>query len=69
MELVQDFPGAYGYQWYAENGLIAVNQGSYFANFVKESRSDFNETHVSVNFYNPFGEQTTIVRTFLVQNN
>lgn len=65
--LIQNFSGAYGYEWRADNGMVAELQGYYFTNFVRMQRADINETYVSVDFYNPLGEQTTIVRKFVIQ--
>ena len=67
VSLIENFNGAYGYNWYADNGMVAELQGYYFTNFVNMQRADINETYISVDFYNPFGEQTTIVRQFLIQ--
>ena len=56
-----------GYEWRADNGMVAELQGYYFTNFVRMQRADINETYVSVDFYNPLGKQTTIVRKFVIQ--
>ena len=67
VSLIENFHGAYGYEWRADNGMVAELQGYYFTNFVRMQRADINETYVSVDFYNPLGEQTTIVRKFVIQ--
>ena len=67
VSLIENYDGAYGYNWYADNGMVAELQGYYFTNFVNMQRADINETYVSVDFYNPLGKQITIVRKFVIQ--
>lgn len=66
--LIQNFNGAYGYEWRADNGMVPEFQGYYFTNFMRMQRADIQEsTYITVDFYNPFGEQTTIARQFIIQ--
>lgn len=68
VSLIKDFEGAYGYQWSSDNGFTAEYQGTYHTNFTRLQRADPPEsTYISVDFYNPFGEQTTIVQSFIIQ--
>lgn len=66
--LIQNFSGAYGYEWRADNGMVAEFQGYFFTNFMTLQKGVVPQsTYISVDFYNPFGEQTTIVRQFVIQ--
>ena len=66
--LIENFNGAYGYEWRADNGMIPEFQGYYFTNFTRMQKADPPEsTYITVDFYNPFGEQTTIARQFVIQ--
>ncbi len=65
VELSEYYPGASGYEWNAM-GYSTDNQGQPSAEFVRVARNLGDEVDVSVSFSNPFDEQVTIVRTFIL---
>ena len=66
LRLVNDFSGAYGYTWSSNANWIVSEQGYYIATFTNPLRDDSEEVNISVNFYNPFNESTTICKTYYI---
>lgn len=64
VQLVSNFSGAYGYNWYNDRNWMVMSQGLYFAEFTNLYRDDNQYVTVSVDFTNPLGDPTTFVRTF-----
>ena len=64
VQLVSNFSGAYGYNWYNDRNWMVKSQGLYFAEFANPYRDDNQYVTVSVDFTNPLGDPTTFVRTF-----
>lgn len=64
VQLVSDFEGASGYNWHNDIGWSVVTQGLHYAVFTNLSRDDNQYVTISVDFTNPFGDQTTFVKTF-----
>lgn len=64
VQLISNFNGAYGYNWYNDRNWMVMSQGLYFAEFTNLYRDDNQYVTVSVDFTNPLGDNTTFVKTF-----